>query len=388
MHDLKAILKLLNGIYAGFDDFPSKALGALRDPSADPLLAAIILAIAATSLFLLSSFIELMIAIFFPVKGQKAIEELSGERRQNGHKEKSSRRRFVDRIVIAATVFAFLAALTFGSSQPRFCASCHEMAGFYENWSKSSHAEVGCTVCHQKAGLFGFAMAKVDLARMSLRKMAGGSEKSIGAVLEERTCKSCHRSIYTKKVVRGSIRVSHAEFLRAGYACADCHGTIGHGERFGAARPTMAKCAGCHDGHRASAECSACHAYDVGASAGRSLVDYPKAELPSGNCKGCHDIAKCTACHGVEMPHQLGWTPNGHAKAAAFEKKEICKKCHSESFCGNCHSFPGHPADWKNGHKTGRSAEKACMSCHTSDKSPFFCGLCHDDKEKINGSKD
>ncbi|MCL5290972.1 MAG: hypothetical protein M1548_00350, partial [Actinobacteria bacterium] len=77
------------------------------------------------------------------------------------------------------------------------------------------------------------------------------------------------------------------------------------------------------------------------------------------------------------------WSTAGHAKAAAFEKKAICKKCHDNNFCGNCHHFPGHPADWKLGHRVSGSAEKACMSCHLADKSPVFCDLCHDPGERL-----
>lgn len=384
---LREISEQWTRLSIGLSDLPSKAVEVLRNPGEDPLLAVIILALALAFLFLLSAFIELALAFIFPSGRRYPSAQAGAETMADAPERGGSARHKLspaERWLIAClAITSVLGASLYGVSRPSFCSSCHEMARAYKTWRQSPHDQVNCLACHQKTGLLGYAMGKIGLLRMVVSKATRGYRTPIRADIEEGECQSCHAAIYTRKIVSKSIRVSHMEFLRAGYVCNDCHETIGHGARPGANRPTMDKCASCHDGRRAAANCSLCHAYDVGASSRRPADDFPKIELQSGNCRGCHDIAKCTACHGVEMPHPSGWSSGGHAKAAAFEKKAICKKCHSESFCGACHSFPGHPADWKNGHKTDRSAEKACMSCHLPEKSPVFCGLCHDDKEVL-----
>lgn len=404
---LKELLKQSFYIATKLKGLPAQALDALRNPGKDPRFTAIVVVLALVLLLLLHSFIELLMALLFPERksarksapddgtGRSAVEVGAGrepplapamEATVKIVKDRKVRRplTLAERIGVTAFILiSILAAALYGTSQPRFCSSCHEMSNANSTWKESTHKTVGCLVCHQKPGMFGFAMGKVDLLRMTVAKATGKYERPIKATLEEGGCAKCHKTTYTQKVVSNSIRVSHTDFLKVGYRCGDCHGTIAHGKTPGATYPTMEKCANCHNGKRAKADCAICHVVDAGVVVRRPVEEYPKVTLASGSCKSCHRIEKCTACHGVEMPHPPGWTERAtHAKAAAFEKKEVCTKCHDSGFCARCHGFPGHPADWKGLHKVDRSYEKQCMACHTPEKSPVFCALCHDDREK------
>ena len=304
-------------------ELPSRSLDALRDPSKEPVLTAIVVVLALTLLFLLSTIIELLLVVLFPVR-KKAEEEKGGieaaERGSTGYeiaKSDARRRRFRLRIgpwwLMALATLAIFILASYATSQPRFCASCHAMSKSYSSWEKSPHRGVSCIDCHQRRGFFGYVIGKVDLWRMAAMQADGRTIDHIEASLDEEGCGQCHRAIYNRRIVSKSIRVSHAEFLSAGYLCIDCHGSIAHGDGAGVSRPTMDKCATCHDGRRATADCSSCHAKDVGVAVRRPTDDYPKAPLSSADCSGCHEMASCNACHGIEMPSTQLSRKNGSA---------------------------------------------------------------------------
>ena len=165
----------------------------------------------------------------------------------------------------------------------------------------------------------------------------------------------------------------------------------------------MGKCLGCHDGERASTECTLCHTEDVSTTvlAEREEMATVRLETNSGDCYACHQQERCTSCHGITMPHPAGWYPGepkpGGAGAAGthvkqgFAQRELCYRCHFDSKpferpqkgCGpKCHKQPyglHGGVGWvkehglqATGQKGGRAAD--CFFCHAQT----LCEDCHD----------
>lgn len=301
-------------------------------------------------------------------------------------KKKGTAKRFwgVVGLILLALGFGINIFFVVYSSQPSYCRSCHQMKQEYESWTKSSHTKVTCVACHQEPGIAGWTIMKLRINRMILLKTTKGYREPITTKVNSSSCMQCHDILRAKVVQSYGIKMSHKEPLEAGFRCSDCHNTVGHGKAVvGAHYPSMNNCIQCHTGEKVSTKCSLCHIKDIGAKLRQKVVDYPKVHLePSTDCRGCHPIEKCTRCHGVEMPHPPDWTEPGkitHARQAAFEKKQICFRCHQGiEYCNSCHRFPGHSENWKQIHGDGGfAAEKACMSCHSEEMSPILCRLCH-----------
>ncbi|MHB0977680.1 MAG: NapC/NirT family cytochrome c [Candidatus Aquicultorales bacterium] len=370
---------------------PERALAALKNPSANPAITIIVIILAVVGLLLVLTLIELLLALFFPGKKKKG-EEQAGrvgeperETRGTGRKKERWWRRLTVRerfIIILFLGTSVTGGALMGSSQPEFCSSCHPSLS--KQWVESPHAETDCVACHRSAGVIGYVAGKVSLLRMTAKKASGSYALPIRAHLKEDACSSCHRAVLTRTIVSNSIRVSHKELVLAGYACGECHGDIAH-RGSDRSNPRMAQCAGCHDGKKASLECSTCHSVDVGVAPRKASYqyEYPKVALASGNCQSCHTEPACDNCHGVRLPHPETWEETAHAKEAAFEGRKRCEKCHGQAFCGECHKFPGHADGWKVEHRTDREGAKSCESCHRSDKERDFCGLCHDPTQEL-----
>lgn len=285
-------------------------------------------------------------------------------------------------ILLISCLFVFAIFSLIYSSQPSYCHSCHEMRKEYTSWKKSSHKNVTCLSCHQEPGITNWAIMKIQTSRMTYLNMTKKYPKPIVTKVSDLSCIQCHSSLDVQQISHYGIKMSHKEPLKAGFRCNDCHNTVGHGKvTVEAHYPSMNDCIECHNSEKTSTKCSTCHTKDVGVKPRAQVVDYPKVHLePPTDCRGCHPIEKCNACHGLEMPHPPGFAQSEvHGKLAAFEKKKLCFKCHAENGCGDCHIWPsGHPDDWKKTHgpaAQGPVAREGCLGCH--DRSKDFCRLCH-----------
>lgn len=142
-------------------------------------------------------------------------------------------------------------------------------------------------------------------------------------------------------------------------------------------------------------QCVSCHAGATNPDKDR----YP----PMSTCLTCHqanfDRAKCDLCHNPTdlskllplsfMRHDETWIR--HHGAAASASEPICRQCHTEQSCKNCHdtsqslsietrrpqdfaSHFVHPADFVTRHAIeARSQASTCVRCHA----PSTCDSCH-----------
>lgn len=305
-------------------------------------------------------------------------------------------RLFKAAVPMAAVVIG-LAAGSYRSDQLSFCQSCHALKADITSWKKSAHSGVSCAKCHGTPGAFGYLMDKTKALGYTYEFFNGKAPERLTSDVNSEICLTCHGSLRKQTVEVKSIVMSHKEVVQAGYRCTDCHTQTAHANNIKPRFAGMSACLPCHDGKSSSNDCSLCHTNKT-TTALRELEHFPKATFPESdfrNCRRCHkDERKCIACHGLELPHPEGWAPDEfgmeegadpgslkHARAAAFEKKKSCYKCHIIQECGKCHMAVGHGDNWKSEHyhrlktETTAQLEKRCLRCHTKVKK--LCVICH-----------
>lgn len=281
--------------------------------------------------------------------------------------------------LIAGLVIAAVAASYVVTAQDFYCLSCHASSaetGFAEGRGKTSHDSVACVQCHEDDT----AVVTNTIARLTdIGAKYGPLPSGYQVPVASERCLDCHADRLKKTFVDPELGVamSHVEPVRAGWTCLDCHYSPRHASM--KVRTAMTKCLSCHDSKVASAKCDTCHKKDaVLASTVRRERVFPKVELVTRDCEGCHDSARCDACHKIRMPHSDAFFER-HAKYAAFEKKALCfEKCHTSRDCGGCHApfDKGHVPNWKQEHKK-LPKDSICGTCHKGH-SGSICDVCHD----------
>lgn len=352
-------------------DFVKHTVYILQHPQASPRETVVLAGIAVVLLLAILSFFSL----FFIGKPRPVEEKVFEPPGRLSLK--------TDLLILGAALFVVL-AVTLGvaaqvSRQPTSCRSCHQMTADYKSWANSNHRAFECANCHQDPGAFGYVFFKIRQFDMVIARLSKSYPVPITADVSNASCLQCHRRDIEGSIVVSGLRVRHREITAAGYKCTQCHNTAGHGSHVvRPVRPSMDQCTACHDGKKVFSSCSGCHVVDIGRPIGAQSNNYSAVRLgTTSTCRGCHSVAKCNKCHGLELPHPADWTSGfTHAPAAAFERKALCKKCHSEYFCNLCHRFPGHGANWRQEHSApGPYDQQGCLGCHTA--APNLCALCH-----------
>lgn len=283
---------------------------------------------------------------------------------------------------VVTLLVAGVAGLYVVTSSNEYCGStCHRMVPYDTSWRASTHRDVACVRCHE--GTPGLTAVSGSLSRVQ-EAIADAEGSAISPVpVDSAQCLACHRSItFGVLVTKQGIRVKHQEIVASGAPCQQCHADVGHSTPKAAMPSVMSECLRCHDGKQASAACPTCHRGDVGAT---PLVErsYSAVALPPPTCGGCHSQAKCDACHGIRMPHPVGWeNPQQHARLGAFgNRQSLCYRCHTFKDCNQCHQElfeHGHPGDWKTLHARYPVSAGAtyCIECHRQG-GRNFCLTCH-----------
>lgn len=265
-----------------------------------------------------------------------------------------------------------------------YCAdSCHAGSSAAQSGLEQGHAR--CVACHESPGLLGAGSNVIARGRMVAAWLADAPAPA-SAVAGSAACLSCHSDVSGGVVETPRIKMSHREPVTAGYTCVQCHPDTGH---VAASRHSMSTCLPCHDGETAPSECETCHVSDPYSTFGERDSEtstpldravYPLVRFDDVGCGGCHDeVAECDTCHGLRMPHSDEFVDGAHAKDAAFERKELCFRCHQENWCSTgCHiGFPGHGDNWKLQHQEAPwDAGCGCHQARSGREGPM-CVLCH-----------
>ena len=169
--------------------------------------------------------------------------------------------------IVALTGIIFLIALaviTGGiiyTTSPVFCKTCHVMQPFYDDWSTSSHAEIGCVKCHLKPGFAGMVTQRLGTTKNMIMYFITG-KGSIGTIKPgNEMCLQCH---IAEKTVSpsGDLIIPHPLHVEeVEVTCAECHTNVVHHRPKDAKRSvvTMETCYICHDGKQATDKCEDCH---------------------------------------------------------------------------------------------------------------------------------
>ncbi len=315
-------------------------------------------------------------------------------------KSQTRSRIIIGALIGVAAILVFSAA-TVAVSSPRACYSCHEMRPKVDSWRVSPHAEVGCYSCHGTPRPWYGAPASVaerwtTVARdMRARQVSQASLEATGSTgttmspITEAACLQCHDA-NRKATSRYGLVIKHAEHAKRNKSCVSCHLWAAHPEP-GASRGTlmMSQCFNCHgqaSQPKASGECIVCHVKDMDLKpdthkTGNWQKQHGKAAKADRQlCVMCHKDQFCNNCHGLEIPHPLGWA-RGASGHAVFAKKDraVCEKCHvgNANLCTMCHhqGFDGKKGPWVAQHniQVRETGAAFCFKCHDAT----YCVRCH-----------
>lgn len=295
----------------------------------------------------------------------------------------------------------------YSTMQSSLCGECHDDTPHVMLESPAPHASVDCVRCHEPGGwVYSMTVALPSRIVHLVEGMGESEGLPEYGYSDSSACRSCHAADVeeTMENTRRGIRVSHAEPLEAGAACADCHRPNDMGVISGA-YGGMNPCLRCHDGSKASNECSLCHTKDVGATSVADRFPLEKGAKvlvvePNTRCYSCHDPAPCDSCHGMRIPHPESFAGWGHAyegvKSLWAGNRGSCLACHTEerrSCSGQgCHGpdFPYHLAQdprfparhtwgiWVDGSRNPDfPSALGCNLCHGQD----VCSKCHEHRQ-------
>ncbi len=162
-------------------------------------------------------------------------------------------------------LLVFAGASFWWTSQPSFCARCHVMTPYIEQWKQSPHKDVNCESCHLTPGLFGYMGGKIAGLQVVMNYIRGNYEDwSFNAAVSNAACLQCHEPILEANIHDPTIgiTVSHKNIVALGGKCLNCHSTVAHGSAVSVGsetHPTMAACLKCHNDKIAPLECGLCH---------------------------------------------------------------------------------------------------------------------------------
>jgi hypothetical protein len=391
-------LSRLPGVIASIPDI-------LREPAANPLQAAILLAIA-----LLFVLIVLMTVILAIMGRSAEDDEFAYAEYGDGSEEQAiddgaltqappmSPITVASIIVLVFALVWVVAGVTTGS--PGVCTSCHGNSRHTAAGSEDPHQYVNCVNCHETGGSVARATVNlpVRVEHVISARLESENAKSYGRPVASDGCIRCHsaqiQGVTTNKS-RG-LRMSHEQPLAAGAQCVSCHilksGVVGQ------TTAGMTPCLRCHNETITSSDCAVCHIGDPGNAIRSEITTDAMAsvQVPNPQCDGCHfDMTSCNKCHGIEMPHSIEFKAYSHARDGAldiwYNDGKMCANCHYaghnncvQSGCHVSNVAGGHPnPDWAklHQHASWKDGGKTACSCHQwnayDHAGMIYCQICH-----------
>lgn len=141
---------------------------------------------------------------------------------------------FIGAIIVFAIV-AFVAIEI--TSQPEFCARCHEIAPAVESWRQFSHNEVSCMECHADPGAIGVIKRKAGAYKEVYIHFFGEVPKEMEANVKYDNCLLCHSGKRSSKYPQAKNIVEedndlvtlHKDIIAEKTSCLNCHKEVAHG---------------------------------------------------------------------------------------------------------------------------------------------------------------
>ncbi|MDA3936576.1 MAG: hypothetical protein PF636_06905, partial [Actinomycetota bacterium] len=303
----------------------------MTEPGAN-LTAAVLLLAAVTTILLLivvaTTFYLLPASKSFSVRASRSRVPGAGNERKRRSAPRRARTPLDARIVwmIGGLMAIALISGYLTSAQDFYCTTCHQEMQpeseeiFYPNSSQASttsipapsvqdtsrgedqktdsiHGDARCVSCHERAQFSGALANTLTRVRHVVGWITRTQPRPIP--IEADRCLACHDGILDGAVtsLEGRLRMSHIEPIDAGMSCDACHRGIGHVSD-PRPDPGMSTCLRCHDGERASSECTSCHIGDIAYAGSERLTFAPVGLPPVTDCGGCHEQTSCDSCHG------------------------------------------------------------------------------------------
>jgi nitrate/TMAO reductase-like tetraheme cytochrome c subunit len=312
-------------------------------------------------------------------------------------------------VLISLIVLAYLGFLfTRLSDRPEFCASCHFMKPYVENWQASSHNRVNCRDCHWAPGFASYIGGKARLLSEILKYFAGAYNVRVHSKVKDEACLSCHRGGELSKPVKfkGKIPFSHdvhyGDTLRnIKIPCTGCHYELVQGSHLAV---TDDPCFICHFVGRPPGrpvnDCYTCHGPPKEEIYVNGILFKHSEYLQTGvSCLTCHihvtrgkgDIPReaCYKCH-IERFEAYGEIKRVHSVHVTREKYK-CVECHNPLEHSQIEMAKALSPDCRTCHKESHSVqEKLYMGLGGKGVSPkpdpmftanVFCLGCHSSKE-------
>jgi ribosomal protein L40E len=179
-----------------------------------------------------------------------------------------------------------------------------------------------------------------------------------------------------------NIKFSHKLHAEQDVACNDCHGDMARVASAGSSRlPKEDTCLQCHEEEKKSGKCGMCHTNaDKPAGHRRERTETvtfsheTHVDRQKGDCKICHaEIHEATSVARSERPKMFVKCMECHRRDF---RAEDCRKCHSDLVDPKDRplSFFNHEGGFLERHKLLAAGDMAvCRHCHRES----FCGDCH-----------
>lgn len=363
-----------------------RGIESLADPASNPVAAVFMLAVIVLALLILVMLAFLALALLTGSRDEPV---------ESAPQEYSPRKRRQSVTVQLVLFVLIVGAALYGwdySASNQMCEKCHYPQRAIESLASGSHPKATCESCHVEPGLDGAVLTRLKGMENLVKVISGRGDAPgyLATNVANHSCLACHQDVARGVTLARSVRMRHSDVLDIGHACIDCHNTEGHGTSIRKpAYPKMSMCIGCHDGTRVSAKCETCHSEDVGVAIRRLKRPFAQITTAREDCRGCHSIASCNECHGLELPHSKQFIEGFHARKALLEPS-VCVRCHDVvEFCNVCHRFsvttPG-VKSWPRTHanvgpfvswhaNTPAVGLGSCL-CHDEDRQRF-CNYCH-----------
>ncbi|GAB6154137.1 hypothetical protein JCM17380_28870 [Desulfosporosinus burensis] len=122
------------------------------------------------------------------------------------------------------------------TSQPNFCASCHQISPSVVSWTAGPHNDVTCLKCHADPGTVGYVKRKVAGLNEVYLQVTNQIPDKIEAKVNPAACISCHSGSSEYPLAKNLLLTSgelapmfpHKEMLQNNTSCLTCHQNMGH----------------------------------------------------------------------------------------------------------------------------------------------------------------
>lgn len=318
----------------------------------------------------------------------------------------SDKRKILKFTIISSGILIVLLLSTFGvtwaTSLPKFCATCHIMKPEYATWQASDHSQVDCVACHVDPGLINALKHKVVATKELYMYVAKKYQLPIQMTekIPDSRCLKCHSLKRKVSPSYPDLNIPHQRHHDNGITCVTCHKGVAHGQiasrgvtttgdlnKWDKAEgqqvmttdytvPKMELCMDCHSQRGVTTACDACHSGSMKPESHlQKTFKTTHGELAKKNikyCASCHDFIKAPGVQSQDLLQQQEQQDPVQKLLDSFQTgpdaTSYIEYAKTNGFCVDCHKKkpPSHNDQWPFRH--GQQAAKdqsSCLVCHS-----------------------